>query len=120
MKKINISGYDSGIDGGEVEEFHNSYLLSKEIKRKYKEEEEAAMDDPWANVILIEKSGNTSISCFQITSDWSPGDVKEGQPKPTFNKKGEYEGHNLCTDIKSITINNKDGKMVRIPSKKVQ
>eukprot|EP00957_Ditylum_brightwellii_P204564 15339824-Ditylum_brightwellii.AAC.1 len=81
------------------------------MQKKFKEEEEAAIDDPWVNDVLIEKAGDMPIPQFQIPSDWNPSDLKEKQPpfpdvdnpgnwpelcyRPTFNKKGKYDRHKL-------------------------
>eukprot|EP00957_Ditylum_brightwellii_P169176 12877426-Ditylum_brightwellii.AAC.1 len=90
---------------------------------KSKEEEDPAMDDPWVSGILIEKAGDMPISYFQISSNWSPGNLKGGQPKfedldnpgnlpefcfwSAFSKKGEYEGHKMPTDVKPLPLNMK-------------
>eukprot|EP00957_Ditylum_brightwellii_P122805 9364896-Ditylum_brightwellii.AAC.1 len=71
----------------------------------------AVADDPWEKEVLIEKSGDTSITCFQIPKDWRPSKKKASEPdfkhvhnpgawpefcyKPSFNPKGKC----LCYKI---------------------
>eukprot|EP00957_Ditylum_brightwellii_P158060 12031725-Ditylum_brightwellii.AAC.1 len=56
--------------------------VSKEVQLEFKEDEEAAMDDPWVNRLLIEKVGDTKIKQFTIPDEWTPP-VKPGQPNFT-------------------------------------
>eukprot|EP00957_Ditylum_brightwellii_P143172 10908824-Ditylum_brightwellii.AAC.1 len=74
---------DLDVNGDELENLHSSCVLSKEIQNKFKGEEEAAMDDPWINGVLIEKADVDS-----------PGNWPEFCYRPTFNEKGGYDRHN--------------------------
>jgi hypothetical protein len=69
---------DSDIDGEEIEDLHLITEVSKEVQQKFKEDEEAAMDDPWVNGVLVEKVGEISIKQFTIPDQWEPPTVKGG------------------------------------------
>eukprot|EP00957_Ditylum_brightwellii_P198894 15159706-Ditylum_brightwellii.AAC.1 len=74
---------DSNIDGEEINDLHLMTEMSKEVQKKFKEDEEAAMDDPWVNGVLVEKMGDTKINQFTIPDQWKPPTVKADQPKFT-------------------------------------
>eukprot|EP00957_Ditylum_brightwellii_P194804 14839066-Ditylum_brightwellii.AAC.1 len=63
---------------------------------KYKEEDEAAMDNPWANGILTGHLEDVD----------NPANWPEFYFRPTFGKKGEYEGHKLIIGAKPVPLNN--------------
>ena len=93
---------------------------SKEVQQKFKENEEAAMDDLWVNRVLVKKAGDTNIKGFPIPDQWEPPTVKGGQPNfteldnpgdwpeccycPSFKKDGMYEGYNLPTGATPVPI----------------
>eukprot|EP00957_Ditylum_brightwellii_P016499 1239966-Ditylum_brightwellii.AAC.1 len=76
---------------------------AKDIKAMLKEEDDAVADDQGENGLLIEKAGDTPITCFQIPEDWKPNKKKASEPnfehvdnpgawlefcyKPSFNPK---------------------------------
>eukprot|EP00957_Ditylum_brightwellii_P194617 14824970-Ditylum_brightwellii.AAC.1 len=65
----NILDCDSSIDGEEIENLHSKSSIAKEVKKTFKEEEQAAMGDPWINCVLIKKSGDTKITRFAVQED---------------------------------------------------
>ena len=72
---------DSDIDGDEIDNLHSTCAVTKDIKERYKEEEDAVMGDPWSNGALIEKEGNPTILQFKIPEDWTPPPDKSGETK---------------------------------------
>ena len=60
---------DSDIDGEEIDDLYLMTEVSKEVQLKFKEDEEAAMDDPWVNGLLIKKEGDTKIKRFTIPDE---------------------------------------------------
>eukprot|EP00957_Ditylum_brightwellii_P210942 15365582-Ditylum_brightwellii.AAC.2 len=59
-----ILDYNSNIDGEKIEDLHNIFAIAKELKQRFKEEEEEVLDDPWINGILLKKGrqyGNNMI-----------------------------------------------------------
>ena len=66
---------DSDIDRYEIDDLHYMSAVAKEIKDRYKEEEEdSVIDDMWRNGVLIEKSGDPTISRFMEYRDITSGD----------------------------------------------
>eukprot|EP00957_Ditylum_brightwellii_P194859 14844205-Ditylum_brightwellii.AAC.1 len=63
---------DSNIDGEEIDDLHLMIDVSKEVQQKFKEDEQAAMDDPWINGVLVKKVGETNIKLFTIPDQWEP------------------------------------------------
>eukprot|EP00957_Ditylum_brightwellii_P088984 6775893-Ditylum_brightwellii.AAC.1 len=58
IKEANkILDCDSNIDGKEIEDLHKVCSIAKEVKKKFKEEEQKAMEDLWINGVLIKKNG---------------------------------------------------------------
>eukprot|EP00957_Ditylum_brightwellii_P207070 15351346-Ditylum_brightwellii.AAC.1 len=58
------------IDADKIEDLHNMSSIAKEIKEKFKEEEQTATDDPWINGMLIKKAGGKEIKQFTLPEDW--------------------------------------------------
>ena len=52
---------DSEIYGYEIDDFHYTCAVPKDIKERYKYETDAVMDDLWMNGVLIDKASNQKI-----------------------------------------------------------
>eukprot|EP00957_Ditylum_brightwellii_P045380 3439898-Ditylum_brightwellii.AAC.1 len=90
------------------------------MKAMLKEEDDDVADDPLENGVLIEKSGNTPITCFQIPDDWKPNKKKAGETdfkdvdnpgawpefcyKASFNLKDEYTCHKTPTGATPVPL----------------
>eukprot|EP00957_Ditylum_brightwellii_P149941 11419117-Ditylum_brightwellii.AAC.1 len=74
--------------------------VSKEVQQKFKEDEVAAMDDPWVNGVLVEKAGEASIKRFTIPDQWEPSTVKGSQPNFTeLDNPGDWPEFLLSSEF---------------------
>eukprot|EP00957_Ditylum_brightwellii_P140194 10682228-Ditylum_brightwellii.AAC.3 len=70
LKAGNKKGHFSiNDDTKEIEDLHIISAISKESKVRFKEEEEAAIDNPCINGILVEKVGDMKITQFAVPED---------------------------------------------------
>ena len=58
--------FDSDIERDEIYYLYYMCSVAKEMKYRYKEEEDAVMDDLWRNGVMIDKAGDPKILRFEI------------------------------------------------------
>eukprot|EP00957_Ditylum_brightwellii_P179370 13664579-Ditylum_brightwellii.AAC.1 len=100
-EKNKILDCDSDIGGEEKDDLHLMTDVSNEVQQKFKEDEEAAMDDPWVHGVLAKKAGETNIKQFTIPDQWEPPAVKGGQPNFTeLDSTGDWPEFCYCLSFK--------------------
>eukprot|EP00957_Ditylum_brightwellii_P022137 1669880-Ditylum_brightwellii.AAC.1 len=85
--------------------------VSKEVQQQFKEDEEAAMDDPWVNEVLVKKPPTAKAGQPNFTELDNPGDWSEFCYCPNFEKDGMYKGHKLPTGATPVPISNRKQMM---------